>query len=83
MTITETTLAIAATAEAYPQLRLLKFAGKMFISLPALYSHLQKFKTRHDFQAFLSYDVRLFNFMFLLHHPVWVENEYNERKRTL
>ena len=49
-----------------------------------LYSHLQRFKTRHNFQAFqfLCYDVRLFNFMFLLHHPIWIEEEYKERKRT-
>ena len=37
------------------------------------FSHLQKFKTRYDFQAFLCSNVRFFNFMFLLHHPIWVE----------
>ena len=35
-----------------------------------------------NFQAFLCYDVGLLNFMFLLNHPVWVEEEYKERKRT-
>ena len=30
------------------------------------HSHLQEFKTRRDFQALLCYDVRLFNFTFLL-----------------
>ena len=48
------------------------------------YSHLQTFdfKTRQDFQAILCYDdIRLFNFTFLLHHPIWVEEEYQERKR--
>lgn len=29
-----------------------------------MYSHLQKLKTGHDFQAFLCWDMRLFNFMF-------------------
>ena len=45
-------------------------------------SHLQKFKTRHGFQAYLCYDVWLLNFMFLLHHPIWVKGKYKERKRT-
>jgi len=40
-------------------------------------SRLQKLKTRHDFQAFLCHDVRLVNFMFLLHHPFGVKEEYN------
>ena len=46
-----------------------------------MYSLLQKLKTGHDFQAFLCWDMRLFNFMFLLHHPVWVEEDYKEGKR--
>ena len=25
---------------------------------------------------------QIINFMLLLHHPVWVEEEYKERKRT-
>ena len=37
-------------------------------------------KTRHDFQACLCYDVRLFNFIFILHHPVWVEEEYKKER---
>ena len=43
-------------------------------------SRLQKFKTRHDC-GLLCYDIRLFNFMFLLHYPIWVEEEYKKRKR--
>ena len=34
------------------------------------YSHLQKFKTSHDFQAFLCYDVRLFNFMMIFFYCI-------------
>ena len=45
------------------------------------YSHFQKFKTKHDFQAFLCYDIKLFNFMFLIHHPIWVEEEYERKKK--
>ena len=54
-------------------------ASGVVISFP---SYLQTFKTRHDFQAVLCYDVRLVNFLVLLHHPVWVDEECKERKRT-
>ena len=38
---------------------------------------------RTRFSSFLCYDIRLFNFMFLLHHPIWVEEEYKQRKEIL
>ena len=33
------------------------------------------------FKPFYCYDVRLFNFMFLLYHPISVEEEYKNRNR--
>ena len=48
-----------------------------------MYNHFEKFKTSHDFQAFLRDEVRLFNFMFLLHRPIWVEEEYEEKKEDV
>ena len=41
-------------------------------SLEGIFSHLQTFKTRHDFQVFLWHDVRWHNLMFLFHYPIWV-----------
>ena len=35
---------------------------------------------RHDFQAFVCCDVRLFNFVFLLHHPIWVKKNIKKER---
>ena len=43
------------------------FSGKKYVT--NFYSHLQKYKTRRDFQPILCYDARC-NLMFLFHHPI-------------